>query len=182
MDMWGGRSLNEDMSRRSQWKWTDNTSNPTPFKPIQLSLNKNIGVRVRGRDSVMVTFLASGQQACLSVGSCTKVQYVFLFHSISCKLKEGLHREWCVCTQPIEPPTPSLQKEELMLQVSQLNAQLALERLRWSLAVHSDAKRRCLRLPPGLVSQGRKLLRLSSSILTEDKDKDYIQHCLQDCQ
>ncbi|XP_027012628.2 glutamate-rich protein 6 [Tachysurus fulvidraco] len=155
MDMWGGWSINEDMSRRSQWKWTDNTSNPTPFKPIQLSLNKNIGVRVRGQDSVMVTFLASGQKACLSVGSCTK---------------------------PIEPPTPSLQKEELMLQVTQLNAQLALERLRWSLAVHSDAKRRCLRLPPGLVSQGRKLLRLSSSILTEDKDKVYIQHCLQDCQ
>lgn len=74
MDAWGGLSLNEDRSRRSKWKWTDNANNLTPFKPIFQSLNKNIGVRVRGQGSVFVTFLASGQHARFSVGSCTKVE------------------------------------------------------------------------------------------------------------
>ncbi|MCJ8732022.1 hypothetical protein PDJAM_G00205950 [Pangasius djambal] len=154
MDVWGGLSLNEDTSRRSKWKWTDHANNPTPFKPIHLSLNKNIGVRVRGRESVVVTFLASGQQARFSVGSCVKPS----------------------------DPAPPLCKEELMMQVSQLNARLALERLRWCLAFHSDAKCRSLRLPPVLISQGRRLLKLSSSMWMEEKDKAYIQHCLQDCE
>ncbi|XP_053537196.1 glutamate-rich protein 6 isoform X2 [Ictalurus punctatus] len=154
MDAWGGLSLNEDRSRRSKWKWTDNTNNLTPFKPIFQSLNKNIGVRVRGQGSVFVTFLASGQHARFSVGSCIKPS----------------------------DPTPSLRKDELMLQVSQVNARLALERLRWCLDFHSDASRRSLRLPPGLISEGQRLLRLSSSIRMEEKDKAYIQHCLQDCQ
>lgn len=83
--------------------------------------------------------------------------------------------------QPSDP-TPSLRKDELMLQVSQVNARLALERLRWCLDLHSDASRRSLRLPPGLISEGQRLLRLSSSIRMEEKDKAYIQHCLQDCQ
>lgn len=73
-DMWGGQSLNEDRSRSRKWKWTDDSNNPTPFKPIHISLNKNIGVRVRARESVLITFLALGQQARFSGGSCTKVQ------------------------------------------------------------------------------------------------------------
>ncbi|KAG7329689.1 hypothetical protein KOW79_005911 [Hemibagrus wyckioides] len=154
MDVLGGRSLNEDASRRSQWKWMDRASNRTPFKPIHLSLNKNIGVRVLGRDSVVVTFLASGQHARFSVGSCTKSS----------------------------EPVLVLRKEDLMLQVNQLNARLALERLRWCLALHSDARHRRLRLPSALLSQGRRLLRLSSTMCMEKKDKAYIQHCLRDCQ
>ncbi|KAF4089580.1 hypothetical protein AMELA_G00067560 [Ameiurus melas] len=154
MDAWGGLSINEDRSKRSKWKWRDNANNLTPFKPIFLSLNKNIGVRVRAQGSVFVTFLASGQNARFSVGSCTKPS----------------------------DPTPPPHKEELMLQVSQLNARLALERLRWCLAFHSDASRRPLRLPPVLISEGQRLLRLSSSVRMEEKDKAYIQYCLQDCQ
>lgn len=69
-----------------------------------------------------------------------------------------------------------------MLQVSQLNAQLALERLRWCLALQPDTKRQTLRLPPVLISKGQRLLRLSSSIQMEEKDRAYIQNCLQDCQ
>ncbi|KAK3567042.1 hypothetical protein QTP86_008962 [Hemibagrus guttatus] len=161
MDLLGGRSLKEDASRRSQWKWTDQGNNPTPFKPVHLSLNKNIGVRVRGRESVVVTFLASGQHARFSVGSCTKSS-----EPVPVLRKEDL----------------MLCKEDLMLQVNQLNARLALERLRWCLALHSDARRQRLRLPSALVSQGRRLLRLSSGMCMEEKDKAYIQHCLRDCQ
>lgn len=157
-------------------------SSLTPFKPEYVSLNKNIGVRVQGQDSVVVTFLASGKQTRFNVGNCTKVQYVYFLCSLrSPEKKECLQRG--VCTQ-VSEPTPSLGREELMLQVSLLNARLALERLRWCLAVPTDRKwpRRCLRLPPALVSQGKRLLRLSSSVSMKDTDQAYIQHCLQDCQ
>ncbi|TSS97553.1 Glutamate-rich protein 6 [Bagarius yarrelli] len=150
MDMWGGRTLNQDLSKRTRWKWTDYAKKPTPFKPLQMSLNKNIGVRVRARDSIVVTFLASGQQARFRVGSIIK---------------------------PSEP-APSADTEDLMLQVCQLNARMALERLRWCLALNSRRRK----FPPGLISQGRRLLRLSSDMYIEEKDKAYIQHCLRDCQ
>lgn len=83
--------------------------------------------------------------------------------------------------QPREPAPPQC-TEELMLQVSQLNARLALERLRWCLVVHSDTRRAFIRIPPALVSQGRRLLRLSSSMRMDEEDRAYIQHCLRDCQ
>ncbi|KAM9500833.1 glutamate-rich protein 6-like [Clarias gariepinus] len=155
MELSGGLSQNEDSSRRRKWKWTgQNKNKPTPFKPIYLSLNKNIGVRVQGRESVFVTFLASGQQARICVGSYTK---------------------------PIDL-MPTLCKEELLLKVKKLTARLALERLRWALTFHLDSKHRALRLPPALVSQGRKLLRLSFSVCMEDAERAYIQSCLHDCQ
>lgn len=87
----------------------------------------------------------------------------------------------CVCVTQPSDPAPSPGKEELMVQVSQLNARLALERLRWCLSLDSDAGRGSLRLPPGLVSQGRRLLGLSSSVRMDEKDRAYIQNCLKDC-
>lgn len=98
LDAWGGRSLNEDRSRSRKWKWTDNAANPAPFKPIHLSLNKNIGVRVVGRESVLVTFLGSGQQARFSVGGCAKVQYVSYDSNLLRHVNERPFTERCVYT------------------------------------------------------------------------------------
>lgn len=87
----------------------------------------------------------------------------------------------CVCAQASVPMAP-LCKEELMLQVSQLSARLAVERLRLCLTTHSYTKQRPLRLPRALVSETRRLLRLSTSICMDEKETAYIQQCLRDCQ
>lgn len=68
------------------------------------------------------------------------------------------------------------------MQVSQLNARVALERLHRHLALRSDARRGSPRLPTGLASQARRLLRLSASMRLEEKESAYIQRCLTDCQ
>ncbi|XP_062849031.1 glutamate-rich protein 6 isoform X2 [Trichomycterus rosablanca] len=72
MDKWGGQSLDDNGARTRKWSWTDHSHNPVTLRPIYLSLNKNVGVRVLGRESIFVCFLASGQQARFSVGSCSK--------------------------------------------------------------------------------------------------------------
>ncbi len=69
MDAWGGRSLDEGGRRIRSWSWTDQAQTPTPLRPLFLSLNRNIGVRVLGQQLVFVSFLASGQQARFRVGS-----------------------------------------------------------------------------------------------------------------
>lgn len=74
MDVWGGRSLDEGGKRIRTWSWTDQAQTPTPLRPLFLSLNRNIGVRVLGQQLVFVSFLASGQQARFRVGSCESVR------------------------------------------------------------------------------------------------------------
>uniref|UniRef100_A0A8C2J6A2 FAM194 C-terminal domain-containing protein n=1 Tax=Cyprinus carpio TaxID=7962 RepID=A0A8C2J6A2_CYPCA len=74
MDAWGGRSLDEGGRRIRTWSWTDKAQTPTPLRPLFLSLNRNIGVRVLGQQLVFVSFLASGQQARFRVGSCELVR------------------------------------------------------------------------------------------------------------
>ncbi|XP_046708518.1 glutamate-rich protein 6 isoform X3 [Silurus meridionalis] len=154
MDPWGAQSLSEDGSKCKKWKWMDHAKKQIPFKPVYLSLNKHVGVQVRGQKFVLVTFLASGQQARFKVGSCTKPN----------------------------DTAPPLCEEDLMLRVSQLNARLALERLRWCIDAQTDAKRWPLNLPPNLVSEGRRLLKLTSNVWLEEKHKAYVQNCLRDCQ
>ncbi|XP_034038489.1 glutamate-rich protein 6 [Thalassophryne amazonica] len=63
----GCQCLNEEGARVHQWTW----SSPSPLKPVFLSLNKAIGVRVLSRKEIFVSFLASGQQAKFRVGSCS---------------------------------------------------------------------------------------------------------------
>ncbi|XP_028833499.1 glutamate-rich protein 6 [Denticeps clupeoides] len=69
LNVWGGQCLDEDGSRIRRWFWSDHLQTPTPLKPVFLSLNNNVGVRVLGRQEVFVSFLAFGQQAKFSVGT-----------------------------------------------------------------------------------------------------------------
>ncbi|XP_034468978.1 glutamate-rich protein 6 [Hippoglossus hippoglossus] len=60
----GGQCLDEAGARVRRWRWDG------PLHPVFLSLNKAVGVRVLGRKQVFVSFLAQGQQAKFSVGTC----------------------------------------------------------------------------------------------------------------
>ncbi|KAL6489838.1 hypothetical protein MHYP_G00001830 [Metynnis hypsauchen] len=159
MDMWGGQSLDEGGARTRRWSWSDHAQTPTPFRPIFLSLNKNVGVRVLGRQHVFVSFLASGQQARFSVGSCVKPK------DDDC-LRRG----------------PSPCEEELILLACQFYLRLTLTRLRWCHRFPSSPRHRNIKPSPVLLSLAKKLLSVSHNMHMKDMDRTFIQHCLQDCQ
>lgn len=72
----GGQCLDEAGARVRRWGWS--SQSPTPLQPVFLSLNKTVGVRILGREQVFVSFLAKGQQARISVGTCcAQVKHCF---------------------------------------------------------------------------------------------------------
>lgn len=75
----GGRCLDEEGTKVRQWSWNSQNLTSSPLQPVFLSLNKSVGVRVLGKEQVFVSFLARGQQAKFSVGSCcAQVKSIFL--------------------------------------------------------------------------------------------------------
>ncbi|XP_022533549.1 glutamate-rich protein 6 isoform X2 [Astyanax mexicanus] len=159
MDLWGGQSLDEAGARTRKWSWSDRAQTPTPLRPIFLSLNKSVGVRVLGRQYIFVSFLALGQQAKFSVGSCVKIKAL---------------------NSP--PHSPSLCKEELFLLACRVHLQLTLTRLRWCQRFPSSSRVHNIKPPPVLLSLAQRLLSLSHNVPMKDTERTFIQHCLQDCQ
>ncbi|XP_035745890.1 glutamate-rich protein 6 isoform X2 [Egretta garzetta] len=75
MNIWGGQYLDQEGSSVRRWTWPNSimSSGPhVPLRPIFISLNQHVGVRILGQDKITVSFLAMGQQAKFKVG--TKVQ------------------------------------------------------------------------------------------------------------
>lgn len=183
MDKWGGQCLNDNGARTRKWSWTDHSNNPITMRPVCLSLNKNIGVRVLSRDSVFVCFLASGQQTRFSVGSRSKVTPDFKCYVHELTFKEVKLLCFSVHAQTVDSslhcPRPAVHKDELMVQVCQFCVRLALVRSRWCLRLRFDPASRRPRVPQFLLSVRQRLLRLSSSIQMDDKDKVFIQNCLE---
>ncbi|KAI3374972.1 hypothetical protein L3Q82_021497, partial [Scortum barcoo] len=70
LDRSGGQCLDEVGARVRRWSWSNLSHTSTPLHPVFLSLNKAVGIRVLGREQVFVSFLARGQQAKFSVGTC----------------------------------------------------------------------------------------------------------------
>ncbi|XP_039514947.1 glutamate-rich protein 6 isoform X1 [Pimephales promelas] len=157
MDAWGGRSLDESGRRIRTWSWTDQAQTPTPLRPLFLSLNRNIGVRVLGQQLVFVSFLASGQQARFRVGNCESSK---------------VHNT---------PPQPLMCKEELVLLACRVGLHMALIRLQQCQAFPSSLTHLRIRPPPFLHSLVRRLRSLSHRVQMEEPDKAFIQRCLKAC-
>ncbi|XP_070609536.1 glutamate-rich protein 6 isoform X2 [Erythrolamprus reginae] len=71
----GGQYSDQAGNKVRTWIWPNNLQKQNPrvlFKPIFLSLNLNVGVRILGQDKIAISFLAMGKQAKINVG--TKVQ------------------------------------------------------------------------------------------------------------
>nr|XP_056706368.1 glutamate-rich protein 6 [Euleptes europaea] len=71
----GGHYSDQDGNKVKTWIWPNQLQKYTPtvpFKPVFVSLNQNVGVRIFGQDKVAVSFLAMGKQAKINVG--TKVK------------------------------------------------------------------------------------------------------------
>ncbi|XP_074047171.1 glutamate-rich protein 6 isoform X2 [Macrotis lagotis] len=72
----GGQFSDQEGNRVRTWKWSSTmTSLPlVSFKPIFLSLNNYVGIRILDQDKIIVSFLAMGQQARMNVGIKLKVE------------------------------------------------------------------------------------------------------------
>ncbi|XP_039213867.1 glutamate-rich protein 6 isoform X2 [Crotalus tigris] len=71
----GGHYSDQAGNKVKTWIWPNNLQKHNPrvsFKPIFLSLNLNVGVRILGQDKIAISFLAMGKQAKINVG--TKVK------------------------------------------------------------------------------------------------------------
>ncbi|XP_056600395.1 glutamate-rich protein 6 isoform X4 [Triplophysa dalaica] len=155
MDVWGGQSLDERGRKVRTWSWTDHDQTLTFLRPIFMSLNRNIGVRVLGQQSVFVSFLALGQQARFRVGSSS--------------------------TKHIAPPQPFMCKEELMLLACRIALYMALTRMQQCQAFPASSTHLQVRPPPFLHSLVRRLRSLGHTVQMDETEKTFIKRCLQSC-
>ncbi|XP_060130465.1 glutamate-rich protein 6 isoform X3 [Zootoca vivipara] len=71
----GGHYSDEVGNKVKTWIWPNNLQkcvSRAPFKPVFLSLNQNVGVRIVEQDRVAISFLASGKQAKINIGAKVK--------------------------------------------------------------------------------------------------------------
>ncbi|XP_036410824.1 glutamate-rich protein 6 [Megalops cyprinoides] len=158
IDISGGQCLDERGARTRRWRWGEHQDTPTPLRPLFLSLNQSVGVRVLGQERMFVTFLARGCQARFSVGSCVQD-----------------------ASSSVPPRGPSISREEVFLLAGRVGLHQALGRLHHCLRFPSNPRLPKARPAPSLVSLAKALLALSRSLQMEERDRAFILACLQDC-
>nr|XP_033814131.1 glutamate-rich protein 6 [Geotrypetes seraphini] len=134
----GGDYADDTGNRVKTWKWKNNlnSSNPPPFKPIFISLNLNIGIRILGQDKIVVSFLAMGRQARFSVGAKVEV----------------------TATESL--PLKQVSKEDLLLFASKIKIQILLNKLNEFLNCPSNRQWTKIKPRSYLLSQTQKLIYL----------------------
>ncbi|XP_061777081.1 glutamate-rich protein 6 [Nerophis ophidion] len=151
----GGQCLDETSVRLRRWTWRNLP--PPHLPPLFLSINRNFGLRVLAKDQVFVSFLANGQQARCSVGSC----------SVQCK-----------CTKARPSRGLSVLKDELFVMAARIKIHLCIYHLNWSLIAPLHQKT----VPsPSIRAFGKRLLEVSANMLMSQHERIFIQGCLQDC-
>ncbi|KAI1883089.1 hypothetical protein AGOR_G00241650 [Albula goreensis] len=160
MDIFGGQCLDETGARVRRWRWGGHLNTPTPLRPLFLSLNQSIGVRILGQDRMFVTFLSKGCKARFSVGTFAQ----FKDASVA-----------------VPPSGPSICREEATLLAGRIGLHRALGRLHHCIRFSSNPQPPVTRLPDSLLSLARALLELSQGLDMEERDRTFIQTCLQDC-
>ncbi|XP_061878838.1 uncharacterized protein LOC133630960 isoform X2 [Entelurus aequoreus] len=151
----GGQCLDETSVRVRRWTWRNLP--PPHLPPLFLSINRNFGLRVLAKDQVFVSFLANGQQARCSVGSC----------SVQCK-----------CTKARPSRGLSVLKDELFVLAARIKIHLCIYHLNWSLISPLHQKT----VPsPSIRAFGKRLLEVSANMLMSQHERIFIQGCLQDC-
>ncbi|CAB1317698.1 unnamed protein product [Coregonus sp. 'balchen'] len=159
LDASGGQCLNDAGARIRRWSWRGQSQTPTPLRPVFLSLNRSLGVRVLGQEHVFVSFLAGGQQAKFSVGACVQ------------PVSRGI----------IQAPGPSISKEELILLAGRIRVHQVIRYLHHCLRSPSNPRPLRAVLAPRLVFLAKRLLDLSFSHRLEESEKAFVHRCLQDC-
>ncbi|XP_053895105.1 glutamate-rich protein 6 [Malaclemys terrapin pileata] len=147
----GGHYSDQAGNRVRMWTWPSNLMDSGPrisFKPIFISLNQYVGVRIVGQDKIAVSFLAMGQQAKFNVG--TKVQV----------------------RQPGKlPPPKHVCEEDLLLFACKIKIQRLFDRLHGCLSFPSTEQWDKIKPPSYLATQALKLMYLcKNSDISDDVD------------
>ncbi|XP_068547955.1 glutamate-rich protein 6 isoform X2 [Anas acuta] len=149
MNVQGGQYLDKAGSRVRRWTWPNSltSSGPcVPLRPIFISLNQHVGVRIVGQDKITVSFLAMGQQAKFNVG--TKVQ-----------------------VSPASRPCPPtlLSEDDLLLLALRVRILRLFDKLRGCLSFPSNEQWDKIKPPAYLMTQTLKILHLcTTSDLSEE--------------
>ncbi|XP_061308716.1 glutamate-rich protein 6 isoform X1 [Pezoporus flaviventris] len=149
MSIQGGQYLDQAGSRVKRWTWPNSVTSPgphVPLKPIFISLNRHVGVRILGQDKIAVSFLAMGQQAKFNMG--TKVQVSDV--------------------SQLPPPAP-LSEDELLLLAFRVRILQLFDRLRGCLNFPSSEQWDKLKPPAYLITQTLKILQLCTSSDVSDE-------------
>uniref|UniRef100_A0A674I2Y1 Glutamate rich 6 n=1 Tax=Terrapene triunguis TaxID=2587831 RepID=A0A674I2Y1_9SAUR len=147
----GGHYSDQAGNRVRMWTWPSSLMDSGPrvsFKPIFISLNQYVGVRIVGQDKIAVSFLAMGQQAKFNVG--TKVQV----------------------RQPGKlPPPKHVCEEDLLLFACKIKIQRLFDRLHGCLNFPSTEQWDKIKPPSYLATQALKLMYLcKNSDISDDVD------------
>ncbi|KAG6939301.1 glutamate rich 6 [Chelydra serpentina] len=146
----GGHYSDQAGKRVRMWTWPSSLMDSVPrisFKPIFISLNQYVGVRIVGQDKIAVSFLARGQQAKFNVG--TKVQV----------------------RQPNKPPPPKhVCEEDLLLFACRIKIQRLFDRLHGCLNFPSTEQWDKIKPPSYLATQALKLMYLCKNSDVSDVD------------
>ncbi|NWS46236.1 ERIP6 protein, partial [Probosciger aterrimus] len=149
MNIQGGQYLDQAGSRVRRWTWPKSVVTPgphVPLRPIFISLNQHVGVRILGQDKIVVSFLAMGRQAKFNVG--TKVQVSSV--------------------NQLPPPAP-LSEDELLLLAFRVRILRLFDRLRGCLNFPSSEQWDKLKPPAYLITQTLKILQLCTSSNISDE-------------
>lgn len=156
--------MSEVGSRLRRWSWVGPGPPghaPTPLRPVFLSLNPGLGVRVLGQGRVSVSFLASGRQARFSVGACVQ--------------QPADHKG------AVPARGPPISRDELFLIAGRIGVHLGIRRLQLCLLAPSSSRPPRLRLASGVLSLARRLLDWSGRLGLKERERAFVHRCLQDC-
>ncbi|NXY48316.1 ERIP6 protein, partial [Ceuthmochares aereus] len=143
MTIQGGQYLDQGGNRVRRWTWPNSIVSPephAPLKPIFISLNRHVGVRILRQDKIIVSFLARGQQAKFNMGTKVEVSDVSRL-----------------------PPWPQLSEDELLHLAFKVSILRLFDRLHGCLNFPSNEQRDKIKPPAYLITQTLKILQLCTT-------------------
>ncbi|XP_034412138.1 glutamate-rich protein 6 [Cyclopterus lumpus] len=155
----GGQCLDEGGARVRRWSWSSLGVTPTPLYPIFLSLNETVGVRVLGKKHVFVSFLARGQQAKFSVGTCCTED--------ECKI--------------VGAAPEAVLKEDLFVKAARIRINLVIQHLHQYLLTPSCAQLPKTKQAAHLRVVAQRLLEVSADVMMGESERTFIHRCLHSC-
>ncbi|KAM4694535.1 glutamate-rich protein 6 [Discoglossus pictus] len=151
----GGQVLDDTGRRVRRWKWKDIAFSEIyiQFKPIFISLNHQVGVRIFAQDQMFVSFLAMGKQAKFNVGNrrLKQIQVQGMGSGIQQKR--------------------DIEEDELLLFAIKIKILVLLNKMHDCLNFPSNQQWYRIKPPTFLLSQAQKLLYLCS-VCNISKDVD----------
>ncbi|KFQ43088.1 Protein FAM194A, partial [Nestor notabilis] len=155
MSIQGGQYLDQAGSRVRRWTWPNSVMSPgphVPLRPIFISLNRHVGVRILGQDKIAVSFLAMGRQAKFNVGIKVQVSDVSQL-----------------------PPPALLSEDDVLLLAFRVRILRLFDRLRGCLNFPSSEQWDKLKPPAYLITQTLKILQLCTTSDISDQLRSSIR-------